>query len=181
VWGLRRARSSVSEARFRALLYETGFTDLAWLPAVTEVSASFVARRNADLPLETLRAFASTRVPSGAWVSLANAVPAEEPHPAAESAVCGQPEDRLFGDIIGLAGCTRFRGSIHLPDVADGSLEELSSLIQIDGSLSLFRNHTSDFTSHSETSGASAPSFRFISWRALPRASTPSKKWASST
>ena len=45
-----------------------------------------------------------------------------------------------------MAGCTRFRGSIHLSDVYPGDLEPLSSLVQVDGSLTLFRNATDDFT-----------------------------------
>ncbi|WP_437973438.1 hypothetical protein WMF11_31825 [Sorangium sp. So ce295] len=127
-------------------LYQSGFADFSWLPALAEIGASMIARRNAQLTAEALESFATSRVRSGALVSLTNAVPKEPPDPDAEAMVCGQPGDLAIEPYTGLAGCTRFRGSIHLSDVTPGVLEPLSSLIHIDGSLTLFRNHTDDFT-----------------------------------
>ncbi|WP_437522397.1 hypothetical protein WME79_31525 [Sorangium sp. So ce726] len=127
-------------------LYQSGFADFSWLPALTEIGASMIARRNANLTAEALESFATSHVRSGALVSLTNAVPKEPPDPDAEAVVCGQPDDLVLGPYTSVAGCTRFRGSIHLSDTMPGALEPLSSLVHIDGSLTLFRNHTDDFT-----------------------------------
>ncbi|WP_437957280.1 hypothetical protein WME76_39110 [Sorangium sp. So ce119] len=127
-------------------LYESGLADFSWLPPLAEIGASMVARRNANLTAEVLESFATSRVRSGALVSLTNAVPKEPPDPDAEAVVCGQPSDLVIGPYTSVAGCTRFRGSIHLSDTTAGALEPLSSLVHIDGSLTLFRNHTDDFT-----------------------------------
>ncbi|WP_437603996.1 hypothetical protein WMF28_20660 [Sorangium sp. So ce590] len=127
-------------------LYESGFADFSWLPALAEIGASMIARRNAQLTAEALDSFATSHVRSGALVSLTNAVPKEPPDPDAEAVVCGQPSDLVILPYTSVAGCTRFRGSIHLSDTTPGALEPLSSLVHIDGSLTLFRNHTDDFT-----------------------------------
>jgi hypothetical protein len=54
---------------------------------------------------------------------------------------CGNPDEQLrpprFDE---LAGCTHFRGSIHISDSQLTDLEPLSELVAIDGTLSLFRN-----------------------------------------
>lgn len=61
--------------------------------------------------------------------------------------VCGAPEDHVRMPQPSLLGCTRFRGSIALSDIQNGSnLDELKTLQRIDGSLSLFRPATTDFT-----------------------------------
>lgn len=127
-------------------LYESDFADFSWLPDLTEISASMIARRNANLTAETVESFATARVRGGALVSLTNSIPSEPPDPDAEAVVCGEPNDLVIAPFTGLVGCTRFRGSIHLSDATHGSLEALSSLVHIDGSLTLFRNHTDDFT-----------------------------------
>ncbi|WP_438032082.1 hypothetical protein [Sorangium sp. So ce204] len=127
-------------------LYQSGFADFSWLPALAEIGDSMIARRNAQLTAEALESFATSHVRSGALVSLMNAVPKEPPDPDAEAVVCGQPSDLAIVPYTSVAGCTRFRGSIHLSDVTPGALEPLSSIVHIDGSLTLFRNHTDDFT-----------------------------------
>ncbi|WP_437283542.1 hypothetical protein WME90_24080 [Sorangium sp. So ce375] len=127
-------------------LYEGSFADMSWLPELEEISSAMIARRNSQLSVEALEAFATLRVRSGALVSITDGVPADPPDPDAEAVVCGEPSDLVIAPYEGLAGCTRFRGSIHLSDTGSGRLEALSSLVHVDGSLTLFRNATDDFT-----------------------------------
>jgi len=123
------------------------FTDLEWLPKLTNLSGSFISRRNPQVPAATLEAFARERVLPGAWVSLGDSVPPNTPTPDADAVLCGQADQLIQLNDPSLAGCTRLLGSLHLPDVfSPDQLQNLSSLLEIDGSLSLFRNHTPDFS-----------------------------------
>jgi hypothetical protein len=66
---------------------------------------------------------------------------ASGPDPA--PVVCGASGGlvTLPHDVAELEGCTWFRGSIHVPDWLDDSLEPLAAIERIDGSLTIFRNH----------------------------------------
>lgn len=70
------------------------------------------------------------------------------PDQASENEViCGAPEDHVRMPQPSMLGCTRFRGSIALSDTPDAStLDDLKTLERIDGSLSVFRPGTTDFT-----------------------------------
>lgn len=126
-------------------LYDGNFTHLEWLPKLTNVTGSIVARRNRDISAAALETFAAARAEPGASISLTDVLPRAAPDAQANAAPCGNAAvQSLLQDIP--EGCTRVLGSLHLPDVTSGAdLNRLSSLLEIDGSLTLFRNHTSDF------------------------------------
>lgn len=132
-------------------LYDGDFTDLSWLPSLNEISESMVARRNSKISPVALQEFAAARVRPGAWVSLTDSVPTEQPDP--DAVLCGEPNTSLLLRQLQLrqlerpeAPCTRILGSLHLPDIsAPEQLQVLSSVVEIDGGLSVFRNNTSDF------------------------------------
>ncbi|MEM1023839.1 MAG: hypothetical protein AAGD10_00725 [Myxococcota bacterium] len=62
-----------------------------------------------------------------------------------DEVVCGESDEQLtfgLGDESRLDSCTRFRGSIHIPDATrEEDLALLSGLRRIDGRLTIFRNH----------------------------------------
>jgi hypothetical protein len=132
-------------------LYDGGFTDLGWLRSLNDVTESMIARRNSKISSVVLEELAASRVRPGAWVSLTDSVPPEQPEP--DEVLCGEPNTIIWlGQLQQLAltqgaACTRILGSLHLPDIsAPEALQVLSSVVEIDGALSVFRNHTSDFS-----------------------------------
>lgn len=127
-------------------LYEGSFETLEWLPKLARIESSFIARRNL-VAHASLEAFAAERVVCGAHVSLSDSVPPESPSAEANQVLCGEPGVNISATDLSLVGCTRLLGSIHLPDIGSSEqIKNLSSLIQIDGSLTLFRNHITDFS-----------------------------------
>ena len=57
---------------------------------------------------------------------------------------CGEPDEIVTLPYAAdrLAGCTAFRGGIHVPDAGDPSaLDPLRDIVRIDGRLTFFRNH----------------------------------------
>jgi hypothetical protein len=63
---------------------------------------------------------------------------------AAATVACGEPDDIVTLPYAAeqLAGCTSFRGGVHVPDAsALDTLDPLRDIERIDGRLTFFRNH----------------------------------------
>ncbi len=64
-----------------------------------------------------------------------------EPEPAvAVEKICGQPGETYIRSLDDLAGCTTFRGAIHISDTGHVRLPFPATLRVIEGRLSFFRN-----------------------------------------